>query len=140
MEINSGGFFKRGKLTEHYYGDIIRALFLIGAVVMLIMLPFSASMLPFPASFSILIILVLGFLAGFTNPAQEWINFLNVIASGAGAIAFEYAAATVNFSSAHPLVFIFFVINQTLAVVFFLALYYSIKTLRGIWLDKSKKE
>ncbi len=139
MEIDNREVFRKGKLTEHYYGDIIRALFIIGAVVMLIMLPFSSSMLPIPVSISILIILVLVFLAGFTNPTQEFINYLNVLASAAGAISFEYAAASVNFSSARPLTFVFFIINQVLAIVFFLALYYSVKTLRGIWVDKRNR-
>ena len=115
---------------EHYYGDTIRALFLIGAVFMLIALPFTTPLIPFPIYFSIAVVLVLGFLAGITNPLLPFISFLNVLASILGAIAFEYTAIQ-SLSAQSALAFIFFFINQILALVFFIALYYSVKTLRG---------
>ena len=130
MEINSREFLKQDRFIKHYYGDTIRALFLIGAVVMLIALPFTTPLLPYPIYFSIAVILILGFLAGMTNPLQPFTAFINVLASTLGSIAFEYTAIQ-SLSAQSALAFIFFFINQILAIVFFIALYYSVKTLRG---------
>lgn len=112
----------------HYYGDIVRKLFLWGGLIMLLTLPFFNQFLPVPAFVSMLAILVIGLVAGFTNPLQRWVMFLDIVVALVGLIAFEYHA--VSQYSVIPL--LLFLIDQLLAVIFFFALYFSTKTLRGI--------
>lgn len=128
-------FFKI-RAGAHYYGDMVRALFLAGAVVMLVALPFFTNLLPVPATIAIFIILAVGTIAGLTNPKQKWVMILNVLISTMAFIVFEYYA-TVAFTSYS--VSNFFLLNQTLALIFFVAFYYSMKSLRGSLLDKDQQ-
>lgn len=119
----------------HYYGDMVRALFLSGAVLMLVSLPFFTNLIPVPATLAILIILAIGTIAGLTNPRQKLVMILNVSISTIAFMIFEYYA-TVAFRSYS--LSNFFLLNQTLALIFFVAFYYSIKSLRGSLLDKDQ--
>src|SRR3989344_1598200 len=67
------------------------------------------------------------FIAGLTNPLQKWVMALNTGISLIGLITFEYHAVTGYDNLRDPL----FWINQGLAFIFFFALYYSTKTVRG---------
>lgn len=121
-------------LTRHYYGDAVRFLFMLAAIIMLVTLPFLSGKLPVPIYVSILVILLIGILAGITNPLQKWISVLNaVIAVGASSI-FEYYA--VKSLVAYQVTTLYFITNQVLAFVFLFALYYSIKTLRAMYLKE----
>lgn len=121
-------------LTRHYYGDAVRFLFMLAAIIMLVTLPFLSDKLPVPIYVSILVILLIGILAGITNPLQKWISVLNaVIAVGASSI-FEYYA--VKSLVAYQVTTLYFITNQVLAFVFLFALYYSIKTLRAMYLKE----
>ena len=95
---------------------------------MLVTLPFLGNLVPVPFFVSLILILFLAILAGITNPAQRWINFVNTVAAAAGFIGFEYYAI-----DAYKLDkgLFYFAVNQILAIIFFIALYYSTKTLRG---------
>lgn len=127
-------FFKI-RAGAHYYGDIVRALFLAGAILMAISLPFLNSVLPVPAYASIFIIIAIGLIAGLTNPVQKWVIASNVLISFVAFVSFEYYAiyyfSKLNFS-------LVFIINQILALIFFVAMYYSIKSLRGSFMDKKQ--
>ena len=124
-------------LTRHYYGDAVRFLFMLAAIIMLVTLPFLSGKLPVPIYVSILVILLIGILAGITNPLQKWISVLNaVIAVGASSI-FEYYA--VKSLVAYQVTTLYFITNQALAFVFLFALYYSIKTLRAMYLKEKSQ-
>ena len=128
--------FFRIRAGAHYYGDMVRALFLVGAVLMAVTLPFFSTQLPVPASIAIFIILIIGTIAGVTNPNQKWVLYTNVSISTVAFITFEYFATitfTNNYLSA------FFILNQVLALIFFVAFYYSMKSLRGSLLDKDQQ-
>lgn len=112
---------------SHYYGDTVRKLFLAIGVVMLVALPFFSSSLPGPALIAFLGVLVVAVVAGLTNPKQIWVMGLNVGVSLAGLAVFEYYA--ILQAKTDPVWL--FVINQAIALLFFFALYYSVKTLRG---------
>lgn len=120
------------KPIPHYYGDMIRVLFLIAGIIMLLGLPFFKDLLPIPYIIPILTILVVDFFAGLTNPKLNWVIALNLIISLFGFLVFEYTAVS-NFSDSHKS---FAFVNQILAIIFFIALYYSTKTLRGFLLKK----
>lgn len=116
----------------HYYGDIIRILFFISAIIMLLTLPWLQTAIPVSIYISMLAIMVLLLIAGLTNPVQQYIAVINVVVSTSGLVIFEYFAAT-TYTTADTL---FFLVNQTLAVLFLFAFYYAVKTLRGEVLRK----
>lgn len=123
-------------LTRHYYGDVVRFLFLLAAVIMLITLPFLNPSLPVPLVFSILVILLIGIVAGVTNPLQKGTAIITTGISSIALVVFEYyAVSTYLVSSFTNLLFI---INQILALIFLFALYYSTKTLRAKLIEKDK--
>ena len=113
--------------TSHYYGDIVRRLFLGAAALMLITLPFLQSFIPFPIFVSSFAALVITLCAGLIAPGRAWIVFLNLLVAGGGVLVFEYYAVTSYFGGTTT----FFLTNQTLALLFFIAFYYAVKTARG---------
>lgn len=95
---------------------------------MLLTLPFFNQFLPVPTVISIMAIMAIALVAGFTNPLQRWIIFMDVIVALIGLITFEYHAI----SEYSNIPFLLFWVDQLLAVIFFFALYFSAKTVRGI--------
>lgn len=124
-------------LTKHYYGDVVRFLFLLAAVIMLITLPFLNPNLPVPLIMSILIILTIGLVAGVTNPLQKNTSVITTGISSIALVVFEYYAVTTYLASSFTS--LLFIVNQTLAVIFLFALYYSTKTLRAKLIEKNSK-
>src|SRR3989344_3298708 len=126
------------RLTRHYYGDLVRFLFMLAAIIMLITLPFLIGKLPVPLYISIMVILAIGVLAGITNPLQKWISILNGLISTAALFVFEYYA--VNSFTTSGVKTLYFIVNQLLALVFLFALYYSIKTIRAMFLKEKPQQ
>ncbi len=122
------------KLLRHYYGDIVRFLFLVAAIIMLVTLPFLNPKLPVPVISSISIILAIGIFAGFTNPLQKPTALLNTIVSTIALVIFEYFAVKTYMESSFGNLMFF--VNQILALIFLFALYYSTKTLRAMLIGK----
>lgn len=122
----------------HYYGDIIRKLFLVSGMIMLATLPFLHVRVSAPVFLSIVFILVLTFAAGFTNPRQKWNTTVNSIISLIGFTIFAFEAIT-RFERIFDLLF---ATNMTLSCLFLFAFYLSIKTLRGsyAYIPKAQKE
>lgn len=126
---------------EHYYGDTVRFLFLIAAVIMLISLPSFSSIINIPIVLSVGIILVLGLVAGLTNPRQKWEAIINVGVASVGFLISETQAVLVyqqNITT--TLAQRFFITNLGLGLIFLIALYFAVKTLRGLILtDENQK-
>lgn len=118
--------------TGHYYGDMVRRLFILAGVVILVMLPVLQSALSVPLLATILAVIVIAFFAGFTNPLQKSVAFFNILISAGGLILFEYQAVL---SYVPEKITFLFGTHQLLAIIFFFALYYSVKTLRGMMLE-----
>lgn len=116
-------------VQKHYYGDIVRKLFLLGGAIMLVILPFVYSRLPVPYITSILIIMAIDVFAGITNPAWEWIELVDSAVSLVGFIIFSFY--TVQIYIQNNVYDILFWGDFALGVIFFFALYFSTKTLRG---------
>ena len=123
------------KITLHYYGDLVRALFLLAAIVMLVTLPFVAYLLPVQFFTSIVVILFLSIFAALTNPKQKWTAILNNIVSIVGFLIMEYYAI-ISFYQ-YSVASLLFWTNQILSIIFLLSLYYGTKTLRGMLQRKS---
>ena len=117
----------RPSAFSHYYGDAVRKLFLAAGVIMLVALPFFNQLLPVSVTTSLLAVLVISVVAGLTNPMQRWVMVLDVLLSLAAALVFEYHGI-VGYTTS-PL--FLFLTNQALAIIFFFALYLSVKTLRS---------
>lgn len=115
--------------VSHYYGDTVRKLFLAGGLIMLLMLPFVHDRLPVSFVTSILIILAIDIFAGVTNPAWEWISIIDTAISLVGFLIFSYYAVTIYIQ--HGAWDILFWTNGILWLIFFFALYFATKTLRG---------
>lgn len=115
---------------NHYYGDLVRKLFLTGAILMLLTLPFMSTYIEVPIYISILAAITIGVVAGITNPAQKWAGILNFGIALTASFIFEYQAIMgyTHYSYLHRT----FLINQILAVIFLVALYFATKTVRGM--------
>ena len=131
----------RDIITYNYYGDKIRGLFMIAGVLMVIGLPFFAKIIDLPVTISIIAFLALAILGGFLNPIQKWIIILDSVVSVLAFAGFEYYAVHtyVNMTPNTPIEMWFFWFNQIFAVLFFIAIYLSMKTVRGrLMAEKSK--
>jgi glucan phosphoethanolaminetransferase (alkaline phosphatase superfamily) len=94
--MNDENFYdeEESRGLKHYYGDLIRVLFITAGALMIVALPFfkdqvSAIVSPMAAIFSIL---VLGLLAGFMSPRQKWVSIVNALVSFFAVLVFEYYA------------------------------------------------
>lgn len=118
----------------HYYGDLVRVLFFIGGIMMLCALPFFYNLIVVPVNVSILVILGLVFLAGIINPKHLSIAIAESLISITFFLFFENTAMYYFIASTNV---IFAILNQILAMIFFITIYYSIKTTRGFLLRKN---
>jgi hypothetical protein len=116
----------------HYYGDIVRRLFLAGAFLMALSLPFFWEDVSLPLYITIFAVIAADVVAGITTPAKFWSNVLNLLASVFAAAIFEYYAVEAYRNIREETYF--FLVNQVLALIFLAALYYSVKTVRGVWI------
>src|SRR3989338_461592 len=78
------------KSIPHYYGDLVRIIFIIGAVFVLLSIPFVTDILRIPVIIPIFAIAILAITAGITNPAQFFSLRLNVVISVIFLIIFTY--------------------------------------------------
>jgi hypothetical protein len=120
----------------HYYGDIVRKLFMAGAVVMIFILPFFSDQLFMPLFVALFFIILMGILAGLTNPFQIRLSAADMIISMIALFSFEYnAVSTYKTYSTDTMLFW---TEQILALIFLFALYYATKTLRAMILAKKE--
>jgi len=116
------------QLTAHYYGDLVRKLFLAGGVIMIFGLPFMKNLFNLPIYIPLTAILVLAYLAGLTSPRQHLVTWFNLAVATIAFVVFEiYAVRLFKSSDAF-----WFVANQLEALIFLTALYFSTKTLRAM--------
>ncbi|KKR65805.1 MAG: hypothetical protein UU07_C0024G0015, partial [Parcubacteria group bacterium GW2011_GWF1_40_5] len=101
------------KTVEHYYGDKVRTLFIIGGLIMLASYPFFSSLINAPMPIAILACLALAVFGGLMNPEQKWVIFLNTVIPLVAFLVFEYYAvyAYNNLSSTESIHVAFFWVN-----------------------------
>jgi hypothetical protein len=117
----------------HYYGDIVRRLFLASGLIMVFSIPLFSHFIPVPSIFSLSIVLTLVLLAGYTSPKKKKIMLFNIIASSIAIITFGMHATFVASNSHkdwHQKLFL--LVLYVLIFLFFFALYYSTKTYRAM--------
>jgi Zn-dependent protease with chaperone function len=127
----------RHGVVYHYYGDVVRRLFLAGGVVILSTLPFVWSISPILTLLGALIVVGLVFQAGVTTPSKEWTAYANTIISGIALVVFEYSAIFnyIRYDRGGAYVALFY-FAQALAVIFFFAMYFASKTMRAMILNE----
>ncbi len=119
--------------VPHYYGDVVRIIFVVCAVTVGVLIPISGSLAA--GIIGLPIVLVLVVLAGFTNPHSKAVMVLDTIAAGAGLIVAEvYAIAAYLSQSIYT-----FLIFEALCVLLLVALYFSAKNVRAAMMRKIGK-
>jgi len=113
--------------VPHYYGDIVRQLFICTAALMLIAAPFYADSLRVELPFEIAGALVLVALAALVNPHKKSVMVANAVASGVGLVIFETWTLYAYQASSWVQVGL----RQLLALLFLVAFYFSVKTVRA---------
>lgn len=112
----------------HYFGDIVRRLFIVNGVIVLIALPVFKHFLPISSLASTSAIVFLIIFAAMTNPLLPWVNKTNVAISVIGLLIFENLAIV----SYGIVAFEQSLVYQVLSAIFFFSLYFSVKTFRAM--------
>ncbi len=121
--------------TNHYYGDIVRVLFVTAGLIMLASYPFFSSFINLPVSVATLACIALAVFGGLMSPEQKWVMVSNTLISIAAFVIFQYSAVQAYMNQDLGTA-TFFWFNQTLSLIFFFAAYLSTKTFRGSLLEK----
>lgn len=120
-------------IKRHYYGDSIRIIFIITGVTMILFLPFFSEIINLPILYSVVGILALSIVGGILNPKQFYSIFINMVVSIIAFGVFEYYAiyAYLELPRGVGQNTLFFWVNQIFALLFFVATYLSVKSVRG---------
>lgn len=131
MDQESKNFSARPPV--HYYGDIVRKLFLGAGVLMMVSLAFFSPLIKVPLVISVIAIILVASLSGLESPNHKWVVIINTVASAIGCGFFQYTSVNYYMTSttAMDIDWVFFMVNEVLSIIFFLALYYSSKTVRA---------
>lgn len=118
----------------HYYGDVVRRLYLFACVVLLVAMPLYSDLYPFGSLVAIVIVFALVLLASFLSPRRRWVVLADTVASAIAFLIFSYFAfasyrGDIEFG-------IPFIVRQALAITFLFALYYSGKTFRSSYFSE----
>lgn len=116
---------------QHYYGDIVRQFFVVLAIMIAICIPLGGN-LQLGVFFGIPAVITLILLAGLTNPQGSTVMVADAIASGTGLFLAESVAISAFANQAY----IPFAILECTSVLFLIPLYYSIKTVRAMFMHK----
>jgi len=121
--------------VSHYYGDFVRQAFVAAAALMLLAAPFYADDLHSELPFEIIGAVFLVAAAAMTNPWNRTVILADAIIAGVGLVIFElwalgeYDAITTTQ----------FILRQAIAVLFMIAFYFSMKTVRAMTLHQVGK-
>lgn len=115
----------------HYYGDLVRALFLIVAIIIGLSIPLSGSM-ELGLLFGGPVIVILTVLAGYTNPHGKMVLIMDAIVAGLGVLLAE-TSAVASYAAGQ---WYAFAALEVVFVLFLVALYFSVKNVRAALSDK----
>lgn len=117
----------------HYYGDAVRKFFLGAGLVLLLATLRDREFLSFYLFIGVFAVLLLTILAGLTNPRTRRVIIADGAVSAVMFLLFEYLAVSAYIETQSFTNEIFF-LRQALALIFLVALYFSTKTFRGLFL------
>lgn len=120
-------------IKRHYYGDSIRAIFVITGISMVLFMPFFSEIINLPIIYSVIGVLILAIVGGVLNPKQFYSIFINMVVSIIGFAIFEYYAIYTYLELPRGVDrnTLFFWVNQIFALLFFVSTYLSVKSVRG---------
>ena len=118
----------RLRVIEHYYGDYVRQLFVLCAVLFIVSVPLWGYVLPLGALAEVAAAVLLVLLAGMTSPHSKMALRYDAAAAALGVFLVEVAALSLYTGD----VTVLFVIRQLIAVLLLIAFYFSVKTLRAM--------
>ena len=121
--------------VPHYYGDVVRQCFVLGAIIMLVAAPFYTSNLRAELPFVILGALILVALAALTNPHNKSFVVADAVTGGIVVVIYQ-AWALFDYQSS---TWIQFGLRELVALIFITAFYFSMKTLRAMLLHQVGK-
>lgn len=113
---------------EHYYGDVVRQLFVGAALVICLAIPLWGDLLPVGTFSEIAAAILLVLLAGITSPHGKMIFLYNAIVAAFGALLLEVFATSLYHEQSLEL----FLAREAAAILLLFAFYYSVKTLRAM--------
>ena len=121
--------------VPHYYGDIARILMLSAAGLALLVVPFSSGFLHDAFVLDIIVGLAIVASAALTNPHSGCVSVCDTILSGFVVILFEIDAFQ-NYQAGELVTFVFY---EGIAILFVIAFYFSLKTVRAFMLHQVGK-
>lgn len=136
MENQQGNRYEL--IHRHYYGQTVRTLFLIAGAIMIVTYPFFSDLVSVPVYVSISIMVLLVVFGGLINPVQKWLLVISNLIPVVGLIVSEYQAtySYTHLSLVDDRTPVFFWTNQILSLIFFMAIYLSVKTARGRFVEE----
>ncbi len=120
------------KKAKHYYGDTVRQLFLAGGIIILVAMPFYNNIIPADPILVTVLVVILALAAAITTIEKVWIMLINSIISAMFVVMFETYSVIYYVNDGTVLL----LIRQAIALIFLFALYYSVKTLRAMFLHQ----
>ncbi len=115
----------------HYHGHTVRQVLFACGIIMLLFLTFFYDEIRFGAFLPLFGILAIDLFAGLTSPRFLLAIFFDVLVSLAGLVYFELSAVF-RYQAFHALFDGYFLFAEALAILFFVSLYFSTKSFRGI--------
>lgn len=130
--IGMGEMVPRHHSMPHYHGDAVRALFVIGAILIVVAQSTGAD-LPLSTAGAVVSAILLVIAAGITNPATGWIHWVNSLFAVLGTLVFGMAAIERYRSGVSAFAPSFFYI-EGITILSLFAIYFTTRTIRGIFL------
>ena len=120
------------RVIPHYHGDAVRALFVLGALI-LIVAESTGATLPLSTAATVVVAATLVIAAGITNPVQVWIHWVNACLAAAGSVLFG-STLIENYRNGTSVLDPSYVFLEALALLSLIALYFTTRTIRGLML------
>jgi hypothetical protein len=120
---------------SHYYGDWVRRLFLVSALLSFVAIPVWGDLLQFGTFTQVSAGLLLVLLAGLTNPRTKGVMMLNSLFAAISVLLLESTAIIFRTSESWPL----FIAREISGLLMLIAFYFSVKTLRAMSLGNIGK-
>jgi hypothetical protein len=133
---DGGEHVPRHHEIPHYHGDGVRVLFVVSAVILIVAQSTGAE-LPLSTFGTVIAAVVLVIAAGITNPAQFRIHWANAFLAMFGVLIFGTTAVNHYRTPGASLFDSSFVYVEALALLSLIALYFTTRTVRGLYMKEN---